>query len=200
MRAKSSKSRTSRASFRASCNTAVLTIGKERLRVAWTHAGIAAVDRESLGAKSALARRLKMQLVEARPPSALRDFLSLAAKGRGEEAPIDLAWARDFERDVLEAARRIPWGETRSYSWLAREARRPLAVRAAASSMARNPLWLLVPCHRVIYADGRLGPYGNGAVGQAKKRALLEREGVKLATLNRGAEKRSLGRARTPQR
>jgi O-6-methylguanine DNA methyltransferase len=186
--------------FRATANTAVVTIAGNRLRVAWTNSGVAAVDRETLTAKRDLERRLKMRLVEAHPPSTLREFLALAAKGKGEEALIDLTWAGDFERDVMEAARRIPYGETRSYSWLAREARRPLAVRAAASVMARNPLWLLVPCHRVVYADGRLGPYGNGAIGQARKRALLEREGVNLESPRRRTEKRSRKQTRTIHR
>lgn len=141
-----------------------------------------------------------MTLVEARPPAALRDILASAARGEGEDAPLDLSWARDFERDVLVAARQIPYGETRSYSWLAREARRPLAVRAAASAMARNPLWLLVPCHRVIYSDGRLGPYGGGAAGQARKRKLLEREGVKLHESSRATRKRSNKTSRTIRR
>ena len=183
--------------FRASCKTAILTIAGETLRAAWTSTGIAAVERERLSAHKDLERRLKMTLVGAPAPPVIRQLLALAAKGKADDAPLDLAWARDFEREVLEAARRIPYGETRSYSWLAREARRPLAVRAAASAMARNPLWLLVPCHRVVYADGRLGPYGNGAIGQARKRALLAREGVHLEAPLTRKEKRSKRQART---
>jgi O-6-methylguanine DNA methyltransferase len=186
--------------FQASCKTAVLSVAGELLRVAWTNSGIAAVERETLQAKRALERRTKMKLEVAPPPRVLCQFLNLAAKGKADDAPVDLAWTRDFERDVLEAARRIPYGETRSYSWLAREARRPLAVRAAASVMARNPLWLLVPCHRVVYADGTLGPYGNGAVGQARKRALLEREGVRLERPARSFQKRSQRRTRSNKR
>jgi len=72
----------------------------------------------------------------------------------------------------------LPRGQTRPYSWLAREARRPLAVRAAASAIAKNPLWLLVPCHRVIAANGTIGSYGPSGV--ARKRELLKREGVVL--------------------
>jgi O-6-methylguanine DNA methyltransferase len=183
--------------FRAACRTAVVTVAGERLRVAWTSTGIAAVERETLRARRQIERRTKMDLVDAPAPLAVRQFLALAAKGRGEDAPLDLSWARDFERDVIDAARRIPYGETRSYSWLAREARRPLAVRAAASAMARNPLWLLVPCHRVIYADGRLGPYGNGTVGSARKRALLAGEGVMLKSPAGSVRKRSTGRGRS---
>lgn len=177
-------------SFRASCNTAVLTAAGERLRVAWTHAGICAVERESLSAKRSMERRLKMNLIEAKAPASLRRALETAARGTSDDFPLDLSWARDFEREVLVAAREIPYGETRSYSWLAREARRPLAVRAAATAMARNPLWLLIPCHRVIYADGRLGPYGSS--GQARKRELLQREGVVLDVQASGRKHKSI--------
>jgi O-6-methylguanine DNA methyltransferase len=187
-------------SFRPVAKTAVVAVAGERLRVVWTSSGIAAVEREGMRARRDLEKRLKMTLVDDKPQRVIREFLALAAKGRAGDAPLDLSWARDFERDVLVAARRIPFGETRSYSWLAREARRPLAVRAAASAMARNPLWLLIPCHRVIYADGRLGPYGNGAVGQARKRALLAREGVSLQPPKAAAEKRSRTQARTARR
>lgn len=185
------------ARFEAVCKTAVLTIAGETLRVAWTGSGLAAVEREHLRTRRELERRLKMRTVETTPPRVIGEFLRLAARGKGEDIPLDLSWAREFEREVLEAARRIPYGQTRSYSWLAREARRPLAVRAAASAMARNPLWLLVPCHRVVYADGRLGPYGNGAIGQARKRALLAREGVHLEAPRARKEKRSKRQART---
>ncbi len=173
--------------FLAVCSSAVVRVGTDRLRVAWTSAGIAAVERESLTARRALERRMRMRLQEAKPPAAVREILSAAARGRMIDAPLDLSWAPEFEQDVLRAAREIPYGETRSYSWLARAARRPLAVRAAASVMARNPLWLLVPCHRVIYADGRIGPYGSS--GQQRKRALLAREGVVLPPGRRGVRK-----------
>jgi O-6-methylguanine DNA methyltransferase len=172
-----------------------MALSGERLRVAWTHAGICAVERETLEARRDIQERIKMDLVEAKAPAALRRALATAARGRNDDFPLDLSWARDFEREVLAAAREIPYGQTRSYAWLARAARRPLAVRAAASVMARNPLWLLIPCHRVIYADGRLGPYGSS--GQARKRELLAREGVQLKPLRRLAKKRSSGRPRT---
>jgi O-6-methylguanine DNA methyltransferase len=184
--------------FRPACSTAVITVAGERLRVAWTNAGIAAVDEESLNAKSALAKRLKMSLHEAKAPAAIPKALALAARGKNDDTPLDLSWARDFERDVLFAAREIPYGQTRSYGWLAREARRPLAVRAAATVMARNPLWLLIPCHRVIYADGRLGPYGSS--GPVRKRELLAREGVKLEPPRGATRKRSPKQSRTTRR
>jgi O-6-methylguanine DNA methyltransferase len=181
--------------FRPAANTAVLSVDGRRLRAVWTNSGICAVDEESLSTRRALEHRLWMTLIDAKVPAALRQALATAARGKGDDFPLDLAWARDFERDVLLAAREIPYGETRSYSWLARQARRPLAVRAAATVMARNPLWLIIPCHRVVYADGRLGPYGSS--GQARKRELLEREGVKLDSPRRADRKRSSVRPRT---
>lgn len=182
--AKSSQRRAARPkrpTFRPSCSTAVATVDGQRLRVAWTNAGIAFIGRETLGARASIERRMRMDLREAALPRALLDMLRETAAGGGSDGvPLDISWAKDFEREVLHAARQIPSGETRPYNWLARAARRPLAIRAAASIMARNPLWLLVPCHRVIYADGTLGPYGPS--GAQRKRALLKREGVELRT------------------
>ncbi len=143
--------------------------------------GVAFVSTDSRAARAEANRRLKMRLESKPVPKLIRE--SLVALGRGARAvdvPVDLTWARDYERDVLFAAMRIPWGETRPYRWLAREAHRPLAVRAAASVIARNPLWLIIPCHRVVRADGTIGAYGQGATGVARKRALLKREGVIL--------------------
>jgi O-6-methylguanine DNA methyltransferase len=70
-------------------------------------------------------------------------------------------------------ARLFPSGERGSP-----EAQCPLAVRAAASAIAKNPLWLLIPCHRVIASNGTIGSYGPSGV--ERKRALLKREGVVL--------------------
>src|SRR5579859_7094892 len=166
--------------YRGVASTGVVRVRGRKLRVAWTHAGVAFVDDDEDVDLDAVERRLKHRLVERRVPKLIRDALVAAEKGaRDVDAPIDLSWASDYEQEVLAAAMRIPWGQTRPYSWLAREARRPLAVRAAASAIANNPLWLLVPCHRVIAADGTIGSYGPS--GTERKRALLEREGVVLS-------------------
>jgi len=160
--------------WRGACSTGVVQIGSRRLRVCWTNAGVAFVDDDGPGIKRRIEKRMRMQLLERPVPGTIRRALARAAKlPGGDDVPIDLSWARDFERDVLLAARSIPWGETRPYSWLAREARRPMAVRAAATIIAREPLWMLVPWHRVIYKGGKVG--GSGAFGK-RKRELLERE------------------------
>ena len=83
----------------------------------------------------------------------------------------------DFERDVYRALARVPYGEVVSYRDLAREAGRPNAYRAVGSAMARNALPVILPCHRVIKNDGRLGFYGDDP---AWKERLLALEGVRV--------------------
>jgi O-6-methylguanine DNA methyltransferase len=90
---------------------------------------------------------------------------------------LDLAGLSEFEHAVLTATRTIPAGQVRPYGWIAREAGAPRAVRAVGSALARNPVPLLIPCHRVVRSDGRLGEYMFGA---AHKAELLAAEDVNL--------------------
>ena len=78
-----------------------------------------------------------------------------------------------FQATVLAALRRIPYGETRSYGEVARDIGKPKAARAVGAANARNPLPIVIPCHRVIGGDGRLTGFGGGL---AAKRHLLELE------------------------
>ncbi|MBI1885560.1 MAG: methylated-DNA--[protein]-cysteine S-methyltransferase [Chloroflexi bacterium] len=82
-----------------------------------------------------------------------------------------------FRRAVLEEALRIPLGETRSYGWLAERVGRPRAARAVGRVMATNPFPVVVPCHRVVAADGSLGGYGGGLDA---KESLLRLEGARV--------------------
>jgi len=75
---------------------------------------------------------------------------------------LDLASATPFQRAVWRAAGDIPYGQTRSYSWVAGRAGNPLAVRAAGQALSVNPLPIIVPCHRVLAKDGGLGGYSGG--------------------------------------
>lgn len=94
--------------------------------------------------------------------------------------PLDLKTTRPFQRAVLEAVRAIPYGAVQSYAQVARAAGKPGAARAAGSAIATNPISLIIPCHRVIRADGTPGEYGPrtfGRQGIAYKKLLLSLEG-----------------------
>jgi methylated-DNA-[protein]-cysteine S-methyltransferase len=98
----------------------------------------------------------------------LRDFdLELAPEGTA------------FQRRVWAELRRIPFGSTISYAELARRLGRPTATRAVGAANGRNPLAIVVPCHRVIGADGTLTGYGGGL---ERKRWLLQHEAAILGT------------------
>jgi len=77
--------------------------------------------------------------------------------------PVDLTAVPDFQRRVLEAARHIPFGEARPYAWIAARIGHPRAVRAVGTALGRNPVPLILPCHRVWRSDGGLGGYIFGA-------------------------------------
>ncbi|GAA2365062.1 hypothetical protein GCM10010404_19330 [Nonomuraea africana] len=117
-----------------------------------------------------------------RPPAGLMPALR---KGKAAGLRLDLRELSDFQRDVLTATQRIPRGEVRPYAWIARQIGRPGAVRAVGTALARNPVPLLVPCHRVVRSDGAAGDYVFGA---AAKERLLRQEGVDLDGLRELAE------------
>ena len=89
------------------------------------------------------------------------------------DLPVDLRLSSGFRRTVLDAMRDVPYGETVSYARLADAAGNPKAVRAAGSACATNPIPIVVPCHRVIGANGTLTGYAGGL---ERKQTLLELE------------------------
>lgn len=93
------------------------------------------------------------------------------------DVEIDLDEATPFQRGVAEALRRIPYGEVVTYGELAALAGHPGAHRAVGSFCAHNRFAVVVPCHRVVAADG-IGPYGS--LGTDYKRRLLALEGASL--------------------
>ncbi len=104
-----------------------------------------------------------------------------AAAGRPTRSvPVDLSWLSEFQQDVLRLLQKVPRGEVRPYSWIAREIGRPRAIRAAAGVIANNPMPFLIPCHRVVPLAGGVGNY---AFGSSMKRRLLEAEGVAVDEL-----------------
>jgi methylated-DNA-[protein]-cysteine S-methyltransferase len=122
------------------------------------------------------------------------DFLVRSAPPAPEGSPVRKAldayfdgdlWALDtlgvdldgtpFQRAVWEAIREVGPGETASYSEIAGAVGRPTAVRAVGTATGHNPVWLVVPCHRIVRADGSVGKYGGG---EHRKHWLLAHEGV----------------------
>lgn len=106
----------------------------------------------------------------------LLDFLGGRRRDLGWRLDLRLAGS-DFSRSVLEAASRIPYGAVASYASLARRVGKPDAVRAVAQALRRNPLPIVVPCHRVVGSSGMLTGYAGDKLGL--KRRLLDVEGVR---------------------
>jgi methylated-DNA-[protein]-cysteine S-methyltransferase len=112
----------------------------------------------------------------------LRDRLIAFAKGAKDDLrdiEVDLSAMSPFRRKVTERCRRIPPGETLSYAELAAAVGSPGAARAVGTVMRKNPLPLIVPCHRVLGAAGKIGGY-SAPGGLETKRRLLELEGSLL--------------------
>lgn len=98
-------------------------------------------------------------------------------KRRRFDIRVDLRWGSKFQRKVLEAASRIPFGSCRCYSTVAKQIGRPNAQRAVGNALGSNPVAILIPCHRVVGADGTLGGYTGGV---DIKKTLMEIEGISL--------------------
>lgn len=119
--------------------------------------------------------------------SLMRDLTGYIDHGRSglpdPEALHRYEWSRlgltDFQISVYDACASIPWGEVRTYGQLAAEVGRPRGARAVGGALRRNPVPILVPCHRVVGSDGSLtGFAGSGEQGLKVKRWLLELEGA----------------------
>lgn len=147
---------------------------------------------------AALAARLAEELPAAVPGDSavvwraeeeLREYL--AGRRRGFRVPVDpAAYPQAFARKVLlDATRAIPFGAVRTYGDIARAVGKPGAARAVGGALGRNPIPIIVPCHRVIAAGGRIGGYSGGAEGSGLKwkRELLELEGVPSRAYASGA-------------
>lgn len=171
------------------------------IRLAATSRGLAALDQ--LVSREAFLERIELRLhappldVDDAPRTslalahlrvaldALRAYLDGDLDALGS-VPIDLADRPEWDRLVLDAVRGIPAGTTASYGEVARMIGRAGAARAVGGAVGRNPIGLVIPCHRVIAGDGTLGGYGGGwwggrQAGLELKRELLAREGVHVA-------------------
>ncbi len=92
----------------------------------------------------------------------------------------DISGRTPFQRRALRAALKIPYGQTRTYAWLAKQAGSPRAARAAGQVMASNEVPIVIPCHRVIGSSGGLCGFAGGLKALDMKRKLLEIEGIRI--------------------
>ena len=154
------------------------------LRLAASDFGLVAVEwADSQSALDAYLARLKRPVqVDAKKikPYARELAEYLNGKRTAFTIPVDWTFFTHFQREALQAVYRIPYGETRTYIDIAREINRPLAYRAVGAANAMNPMPLVIPCHRVIGADGKLHGYGGGE-GLPTKEWLLRLEGAVMA-------------------
>ncbi len=159
------------------------------LFVAFNDGGISAVAPTALfgddPAKFAAHHRAETGRPTAPAPRRPAGLAAALRSGRATSLRYDLSGLTPFERAVLGKTLEIPSGEVRPYGWVAREIGRPRAVRAVGSALGRNPVPVLIPCHRVVRSDGHLGNYG---LGVSMKRTLLDAEGVDIARLERLAD------------
>ena len=102
----------------------------------------------------------------------------LAGQAAKKLPPLDLSVGTEFQKRVWNALRKISLGETKSYSEIAQQIGKPRAVRAVGGACGANPIPVLVPCHRVLAANKKLGGFSGGLDW---KRSLLAREGIKYA-------------------
>ena len=145
--------------------------------VAWNRLGVSAVM------KTATPREFEQRFAERFNRSPLA----------ADELPVDfgerfdLRSVTEFERAVLLKAREIPRGEVRTYGWIAAQIGHPRAVRAVGTALRKNPVPVLIPCHRVVRSDGHIGEYALG--GSANKLAILTSEGVHAQEIQRLARR-----------
>lgn len=123
-----------------------------------------------------------------RPPKRASAYVKTAARQVREylsgerqrfDLPVDITSLSDFQQSVLLAVRNVPRGEFTTYGELARRIGRPEAARAVGQALGSNPIPLVIPCHRVLAADGSLGGY-SGKGGVETKARLLKLEGALL--------------------
>jgi O-6-methylguanine DNA methyltransferase len=151
-----------------------------RLFVAGNDLRITAVGRTATAVEASIRTRFGRTITRA---STLPDFLAQIVaeddlRNRSSAVLFDLSDLPAFDQDVLAIVQGIPRGEVRTYGWVARQLGQPHASKDVGAALAQNPIPYLIPCHRIVYSDGRLGGY---IFGSRAKRALLLAEGIELA-------------------
>jgi methylated-DNA-[protein]-cysteine S-methyltransferase len=155
--------------------------------VAWSEQGLTRLQLQEAD-RQATETRLRQRSgsldAEAPPPSIARVVTSLQRYFAGEKVDfstvaLDLAGVGDFYRDIYAAARRVGWGKTATYGDLARQAGAPEAARVVGQAMARNPVAVIIPCHRILASGNKVGGF-SAFGGTISKQRLLGLEGVRI--------------------
>jgi len=148
--------------------------------VAFNKQGVSAIDvaEDATAFETWFVNRFERQVfpAESLPRTIAGRLDHSIAEGRPGSLPLDLRSVTPFQAQVLLKTAEIPRGEVRTYGWVAGEIGKPSATRAVGSALARNPVPVVIPCHRVVRSDGVLGHYSLGE--DANKRLLLEAEGL----------------------
>src|SRR5438552_2406423 len=153
-----------------------------KLLVAATQRGLCRIAYDAVPEQELerLARSFGIRVLRsAKPIDPARRELDEYFEGKRQQfdLPLDVALLADFNRRVLRELARVPYGEVVTYGELASRAARPRAARAVGMVMNRNPLPIVLPCHRVIGANGKLTGYAGGL---GRKETLLRLEGAIL--------------------
>lgn len=144
--------------------------------------GVSSLTLESDDYEAYFADRFRRPLIRAEAPTSWGGLIAERIEaGSPGKLPVDLRSVTPFQSEVLLRATTIPRGEVRPYGWLARQVGKPGAARAVGSTMARNPIPLIIPCHRVVRSDGHIGAYSLG--GPVQKWELLTFEGAEPGRL-----------------
>ena len=149
--------------------------------IAWTEVGVAGVqlpEGDAARTRSRAQRRFGAPNESAAPAHVQQAMAAIARLLDGE--PVDLSSVvldttglAPFDRDVYDAARRIPPGRTQTYGEIATALGDPALARAVGQALGRNPFAIVVPCHRVLAADGRIGGFSASGGALTKQRLLL---------------------------
>jgi len=168
-----------------------MTIHWTTFATAWGKMGVSWSERGVCGltlpgeSEAEIKRRLGREAVRGEEAEVAEAVAQVRAYFAGRlkrfQVAVDLDACPAFSRGVYEVLRKIPYGATMSYGEVAAAAGRPGAARAVGAANARNPVPLIIPCHRVVKGDGSLGGFsGPGGVGQKRRLLALEKKNCNL--------------------
>ena len=156
-------------------NQIVITSPVGKLRLIASDKGLVAIDVQNVRVASDFETSASAQKILSTTKKQLEQYF--AGKRTNFDIPLDLQ-GTDFQQQAWRALCRIPYGKTISYGQQAKNIKKPKAFRAVGSANGKNPIPIIVPCHRVVASDGSLGGY---SLGLKMKKQLLALEGVSEA-------------------